>query len=332
LLLNVENGTLNLRTGELEKHKKEDYITRLAQVTYDPKATAPTWDRFLNEIMQENAALVEFLRRGIGYAATGSTEEQCLFILYGTGANGKSTFLNTLKALLGDYSQQTPTDSLLVKRDGAIPNDLARLKGARLVTAIEAEDGKRLAESLVKQLTGGDTITARFLRQEFFEFEPTFKIFLATNHRPVIKGTDNAIWRRIRLIPFDVTFPEDQQDRHLSKKLMEELPGILNWVIHGCLDWREMGLDIPDKVLEATQGYREDMDVLGGFIGECCETGVRFTSRAKELYKRYEQWCADNGERPASNKKFGQSLIERGFEKDRSKHGIIYYGIQLVTD
>ena len=206
----------------------------------------------------------------IGYSLTGDTGEQCLFILYGSGANGKSTFLQAASFMCGDYSQQTPTETLLVKKKGSIPNDVARLKGARLVTASEAEEGQCLVESLIKQMTGQDTLSARFLHQEWFEFEPTHKIFLGTNHKPVIKGTDHAIWRRIKLIPFDVTIPEEERDNRLLSKLRDELPGILAWAVRGCLDWQEHGLGEPSKVKSATQDYRSEMDALAQFRADCC--------------------------------------------------------------
>jgi putative DNA primase/helicase len=235
-ILNVENGTIDLKTGKLMPHRREDLITKLAQVTLDPYAKCPTWDGFLHKIMSGNKNIIDFLQRVIGYSLTGSTREQCLFILHGNGANGKSTFLKTISDMLGnDYVTNTPTQTLMVRRGESIPNDIAALKGARLVTAVEAEEGQKLAESLVKSMTGGDKMTARFMRGEFFSFEPEFKIFLATNHKPQISGTDKAIWRRIYLIPFEVTIPDKEKDPDFPDKLREELPGILNWAIEGCL-------------------------------------------------------------------------------------------------
>ena len=226
-LFNCLNGTLDLRTGKLFPQRKEDCITKLAHVRYDPYATCPQWINFLKRIMDNNANLIDFLKRSVGYSLTGDTSEQCLFIFFGSGANGKSTFLRAVNMLIGDYGQQTATETLLVKQKGAIPNDIARLKGSRFITACEAEAEQRIAESLIKQMTGGDIISARFLHQEWFDFEATYKIFLGTNHKPVIKGTDHAIWRRIKLVPFEVTIPEQERDGSLLDKLQDELSGIV---------------------------------------------------------------------------------------------------------
>ncbi len=328
-ILAVQNGTVDLRTGQLLSPRREDLITKLAPVEYDAEARCPTWERFLKEIMEGDQELVRFLQKAIGYSLTGSTSEQCLFILYGTGANGKSTLLSTLRSLLGDYARQTPTDTLLVKRGNTIPNDIARLRGARLVSAVEAEDGRRLAEALVKQLTGGDTITARFLHREFFEFETTFKIFLAVNHKPIIQGTDYAIWRRIRLIPFNVAIPEQEQDKGLPEKLRKELPGILRWAVEGCIGWQKEGLDVPAAVKRATATYREEMDVIASFIKEWCVVNEEERETAANLYEAYVKWCEEAGEQPLSKSQFGVRLTEKGFKRKRSKRERYYLGIAL---
>jgi putative DNA primase/helicase len=236
-LLNVQNGTLHLCIGELRPHRREDLMTKLAPVSYDPQASYPTWEVFLHRIFGGDAALIRFVQKAVGYSLTGSTQEQCLFMLYGTGANGKSTFLNAVNRMLGEYASHTPTETLLINRSNGVRNDLARLQGARFVTAVEAEGRRQLAEAQVKQLTGGDKITARYLYQEHFEFYATFKLWLAVNHKLTIQGTDHAIWRRIRLIPFTVTIPEPERDKGLEEKLRAELPGILRWAVEGCLAW-----------------------------------------------------------------------------------------------
>ena len=287
-LLNVLNGTLDLKTGELRPHLREDLITKFSPVRYDPDATCPTWDAFLRYIMDGDEDLIRFLQKAIGYSLTGSTKEQVFFIFYGTGANGKSTFLITIHSLLGDYARQTPTETLLTKWGNKIPNDVARLKGARFVNAAESESGKHLAEALVKQLTGGDKISARFLYGEFFEFDATFKIFFAVNHKPTIRGSDHAIWRRIRLIPFNATIPPEKQDKNFSEKLNAELPGILRWAVEGCLLWQSEGLGLPESVKAATADYRSEMDVISDFIEECCEDTPGVQTPFSDLYHRYQ--------------------------------------------
>jgi putative DNA primase/helicase len=326
-LLNVQNGTLDLRTGELRPHRREDLMTKLAPVAYEAQAAAPTWEAFLHHIFGGDADLIRFVQKAVGYSLTGSTQEQCLFILYGTGANGKSTFFNAVSALLGGYACHTPTETLLVNRSDGVRNDLARLQGARFVTAVEAEGGRRLAEAQVKQLTGGDKITARYLYQEHFEFYPTFKLWLAVNHKPTIQGTDHAIWRRIRLIPFTVTIPEAERDKRLGGKLLAELPGILRWAVEGCLAWQREGLEPPRAVTGATGEYRTEMDVIAAFIRECCEAGPAQVARAGALYAAYCEWCAEVGETPVHQKRFGEELKQRGFtagkhQGDRCWHGI----------
>ena len=264
-LLNVENGTLDLRTGQLHRHRPDDLITKVAPVHYDPEAVCPTWDMFLKRIMAGDEALVHYLQKIFGYSLTGVAREQCIFLAYGGGANGKSTAITAVTSVIGAYAQHTPTETLLVKRNDGIPNDVARLHGARLVTAAEAECHRRLAEALVKQLTGGDKIAARFLHGEWFEFTPGFKVVLAVNHKPAIQGTDHAIWRRIRLIPFTVTIPAKEQNKTLSEKLHAGNAGILRWAVDGCLAWQQDGLDPPSAVSEATAAYRDEMDTVGAF-------------------------------------------------------------------
>jgi putative DNA primase/helicase len=330
-LLNVLNGTLNLKTGKLHPHRREDRTTKLAPVAFDPEAEAPTWWKFLRRIMGDNLDLINFLQKAVGYALTGSTREQCLFILYGLGENGKSTFLETIKELLGDYAQDTNTETFMLKKNQTIPNDIAALRGARFVKAVEVEGNRRMAEVLIKQMTGGDTLSARFLHQEFFSFKPAFKIFLGVNHKPMIRGTDWAIWRRIRLIPFTVQIPKIEQDKDLPEKLKAELPGILTWALEGCLAWQDDGLDPPEEVEKATQEYREEMDALGEWLAECCIVAPGASDPAKDLYNSYVEWAEANGEkRPLSQRIFGGSLRERGFQQGKSTGGArLWYGIRL---
>lgn len=332
-LVTCENGTLDLKTGNLRESRPADLITKLIPVTYSSDATCPEWDKFLARIMDNRATLITFLQRAIGYSLTGDTSEQVLFLLHGLGSNGKSTFIETLMALFGDLSQTADMNSFL-HRDGEGPrNDLAKLVGARFVSAVEVKAGKRLDETLIKQLTGGDKISTRFLFKEFFEYRPCYKLWIAANHKPVIRGTDHAIWRRIRLVPFDVTIADGEKDKQLTRKLRAELPGVLAWVVRGCLAWQADGLQEPPEVLAATESYRDEMDYLSGFIAERCIKGAQFRAKSSDLYRNYQQWCEQNGETPVSQNKFGLTMTERGFPRVRANGGIRQYiGIGLRTN
>ena len=332
-LLNVLNGILDLRTGDLRPHSRGDMITKIAPVDYNPDAAAPSWERFLRETLYRNAGLVDFMQRAAGYSLTGSTKEHCFFYCYGTGANGKTTFIIALGGVFGDYAQTTPAETFLSRNRGSsIPNDLARLKGARLVTAVEADEGRRFAESLIKTLTGGDVIAARFLHAEYFEFLPEFKLWFVANHRLTVRGTDHAIWRRIKLIPFTVTVPDEEQDHELADKLRDELPGILAWAVRGCIDWQREGLREPPEVIEATEAYRAEQDVLGTYLDDVCHVASGCECRAKELRSAYEQWSQQNGERPLPQKVVGARLAERGFERVHRCDGWWWKGLELKPE
>lgn len=331
-LLNVANGTLDLHTGVLRPHAVGDLIAKLLPVAYAPNATCPRWLAFLDEIMDGHADLVTFLRTAIGYALTGDTREQVFFILWGAGANGKSTFLRVITALLGDYARQASMDTFMQKSYDGIPNDIARLLGVRFVAASEAEQQRRLAEALIKSLTGGEKIVARFLHKEFFEFTPRFKIFLATNHKPVIRGADHAIWRRIRLIPFTVTIAEEAQDKDLEVTLLTELPGILAWALDGCRQWRDDGLTPPPAVRVATTAYRAEMDGVGAFLADCCDLGAAWTVTKKTLYAAYTQWAQAAGEKPMAHRTLSVALTERGFVDDRTNELRFWTGLTLKNE
>ena len=338
-MFNVANGTVDLRTGQLHPHTQTHLITKQSPVKYDPNADCPSWQQFLLDVTQSDDELISFLQRAIGYSLTGDTREQIFFILYGYGSNGKSTLLSIVREIIGTYSMQTSTDTILERNNSGIPNDLARLRGARMVAAVEAKAGRRLAEDLIKQITGGDPITARFLRAEFFEFVPQFKLWLACNHQPRIEGMDEAIWRRIRLIPFKVQFkdadaPEGPyKDLTLLSKLQSELPGILNWAIQGCLDWQQNGIGKPRAMIEATGKYQQSMDVLGQFLSERCVIMPQATVLSKELYGDYCKWCEGMNERPMSHRKFSVRLDERGlFERYISSGQSSWRGLGLVTN
>jgi putative DNA primase/helicase len=281
--------------------------------------------------MAGSEVLIEYLQRAIGYSLTGSTGEQCLFFAYGTGANGKTVLLETIQSLLGDYSLNAPADMLMMRQRG-IPNDIARLSGARFVAMNETADCERLDEARVKDMTGGDTLTARFLRCEYFDFQPQYKLWIRGNHKPQISGTDDGIWRRLHLIPFTVQIPEAERDHNLSECLKRELPGILAWAVQGCLEWKRRGLKPPHEVRQAVYEYRSEMDVLGNFIDECCLIGS-YQVKAKDLYDAYVEWARENGEYPVNKKKFGLALTERAFQRKRTREAWYYLGIELdVTD
>jgi putative DNA primase/helicase len=316
-LLTVLNGTIELRTATLRPHRRTDLMTKLAPVALDPSARCPTWCAFLERIMAGNDGLIRFLQRAVGYTLTGSTRERVVFLLHGAGRNGKSTLLGILDELLGDYAKRAPTETLLAKRETSIPNDVAQLRGARLVSTVETEEGARLAEAKVKSLVGRDRISARFMRGEWFDFLPEFKPWLATNHRPVIRGTDPAIWDRIRLIPFGVRISDGEEDKELPSKLTAELSGILNWALEGCVEWQRQGLGTPPEVAEATAAYRSEMDTLAVFLGDRCLTQPGLTVIAGQLYDAFKSWCEANGEHAISQRALGLRLQERGFESVR---------------
>jgi putative DNA primase/helicase len=329
-LLNIRNGTIDVVTGEFREHRQEDMITKLANAKYDPAADCPLWKQFIREIMDYKPELINFLQTAIGWALTGDNTEQTMFILYGSGANGKTTFLNTIQYLLGDYATSTPTESFMKKNTDQYTNDIARLRGTRFVSTTEAEQGRRLSEPLIKKITGNDQITARFLYGEYFNFTPNFKIFMATNHKPVIKGTDHGIWRRIKLIPFTTTIAQDKQDKNLEAKLKQETSGILNWLLEGTARWKREGLIAPKDIQNATDEYRGEMDVIGNFIKERCVNDSDITIRIRELYKAYADWCDENKEHAVSERFFTMRLKEMGFTQGRTAEMRFWVGIGLV--
>lgn len=333
-LLNVANGTIDLRTGELRSHDRADKLTKLVPIVYDPTAEAPLWMKFLRRVLAGDEGMVEFVQRAIGYSLTGETTEQCLFFLWGTGRNGKSTFIETVRKIMAGYGKTAPRDLVQLRSDNSegIPNDVAQLPGVRFVYGSELEQGRRMAESKIKDLTGGDRIAARFMRGEYFEFSPRFKIWLFGNHKPVIVGTDEGIWRRIRLIEFTVYIPDEEVDLHLSQKLEAELPGILRWAVDGCLKWQKEGLSTPVKVKAATASYRDNMDIIGQFIATCCIVEKQKEVTFASLYDAYSKWCVTVGEHPVSGRRFGDAMTERGFLSSRTNQAAIRLGIGLLTE
>jgi putative DNA primase/helicase len=320
-LLNVENGTIDLRTGELKPHRREDMITRLSPAVYDPDAGPPArWLQFLSEIFDANKNLIDFVQRVSGYTLTGSVSEQKFFLLCGGGVNGKTTFLNTLMYVMGEYAVKLAPGLLFTARRDMRPSAFAGLKGRRLAAIAQVEFGSKLAEVVVKELTGCDRIVARRKWGDSFEFEPTHKLFICGNHLPAIRETDHAIWRRILLIPFTGTIPEERQDRELPAKLRAEASGILNWLVRGCLEWQKNGLAPPAEVADAAGSYRSDMDVLGDFLDECIIPNPDSEVTNPEMRKAYEEWCQHSGERPMSARGLTLRMKERGFVQKRIGH------------
>ena len=332
MVLNAANGLINLRTGQLGPHDASKLCSRLAPVWFDPDAQAPTFARFLERITGGDADLERYLQRLAGYSLTGLTDEQILPVLHGAGANGKSTLVELLRELLGDYATSMPPDLLVQRRGGdQQPHGLVRLRGARLVSASETDDGARLSVALVKQLTGGDTITARRLYGEFFDFRPVAKIWLSTNHRPRITDTTESIWRRVRLIPFGITIPPDQRDPQLPTKLRRELPGVLNWAIAGCLAWQQHGLGTASAVTDATDDYRAESDPLGLFIAERCIEGEHHWVAASDLWAAWSQWASSRGEQDGSARTLGVRLGERGYQQRRTTSARCWVGLGLLA-
>lgn len=325
------NGTLDLRTGTLGPHRPEDLLTKQAGAAYHPDARAPNWHRFLEQILPDRD-LRGFVQRSLGYALTGTIAEHHLWIAWGAGANGKSTLLNAVTRVLGEYAQTADPRILLAVGDDQHPTAMASLRGSRLVTTSELDDGRRLAEATVKRLTGGDPIRARYMRCDEFEFLPSWHLWLASNHRPQVAGTDHALWRRLRLVPFTVTVADDDQDPHLGDKLDVEADGILSWLVEGCLAWRTHGLGEPLAVRLATDDYRASQDAIGAFLTDHCAATPDATVGATELFGAYRTWADATGERPINQRRFGQALADRHHDRYRTGGGYRYKGLALLSE
>ncbi len=319
-LLNCEDGTIDLRTGELREHRREDYLTKLCPVKWST-GTPTLWLKFLNRIFAGNQKLIGFVQRLMGISLVGDVQEHILPIFCGSGANGKSVLVITWLGMLGEYGMKAPDGFLMASKTKQHPTELASLFGKRLVAVSETDDGCRLSEALVKDLTGGEPIRARRMREDFWEFPPSHTPVLSTNHKPIIRGVDNGIWRRILLVPFTVIIPDAEQDKELASKLRSEWPAILHWAVQGCLDWQRNGLQPPNDVLIATSGYRADMDVFGKFIAECCVVAPDVEATAGELYERYKTWAQQHGESVQTQTWFGSRLGDRGFASGRATRG-----------
>jgi putative DNA primase/helicase len=325
-LLNTPAGTVELKTGSMREHRREDYITKLAEAS--PGGACPRWRAFMATITDGDAELAAFIQRMLGYTLTGSTQEQCLFFLYGRGANGKSVLLNTVSSIMGDYHTTAPIETFTASATERHPTELAHLRGARLVTAIETEEGRRWAEAKIKSLTGGDKIAARFMRGDFFEFTPAFKLCVAGNHKPSLRTVDEAIRRRFHLVPFAVTIPPAERDPDLPAKLKAEWPGILRWMIEGCLAWQRDGLNPPAAVRDATREYLEAEDNMATWIEECLTRDPNARESRAALFGSWSGWATKAGERIGSQKDFVGKLEDR-FQSYRTKHERGFQGVRL---
>lgn len=315
-IFNLQNGTYDLKADVFREHRITDNITKIVGYNYDKDSRCPFWKQTLRLVFRDDKRKIQFLQRFIGYCLTGAVDEQCFLFFYGQGKNGKSTITSALEMLFGEYFCKSPSDMLMFHKTERISNDIARLAGARLVVCDEVQDGLKLDEARVKNLTGGDSITARFLYQELFTFQPTHKIIMFGNHRPIIRGTDEGIWRRVILVPFNIEIPEERRlpMGQVKENLRNELPGIFNWALDGYRNYKIVGkLHIPPSVKEASNLYRTDSDSIGQFIRECCLQSIHLRIKCKLLYDEYKDWCRENNEYATSYRAFNERVKEKGF-------------------
>jgi putative DNA primase/helicase len=318
-LLATPDGVVDLKTGNIRQASPFDYMTKITTVA--PRRPCPTWREFLRRITDGDDELQAYLQRVAGYALTGDTSEHALFFAYGVGANGKSTFLNAISGMVGDYHKTAPIETFTESKSERHPTDLAGLRGARMVTAVETEEGRRWAESKIKTLTGGDKVSARFMRQDFFEYTPQFKLLIAGNHKPSLRNVDEAMRRRFHLIPFTVTIPPEQRDTTLGDRLKEEWPGILAWAIDGCLQWQQRELAPPQAVQDATAKYLEAEDAIGAWFEERCESDPNAFTSSAMLFASWTDWATRACEPVGTMKSFAEQLEKRGFQQNRKRLG-----------
>lgn len=331
-LFNVQNGFVDLKAGKLNDHERKNYFTKISNVEYTDKADCPKWDEFLNDIFLGNHELVRFIQRAVGYSLSGHTSEQVLFVLYGNGRNGKSVFLDILNEVFGNYSTNIQPQAIMASKNQSDASpEIAKLDGARLVTTTEPNEGERFDEGLLKQLTGGDRVSARKLYENEFEFTPQFKLWMATNHKPYVRGRDEGIWRRFIIIPFDKQIPLHEIDRDLTKKLKRELPAIMRWCVDGFLEWQRIGLSEPAIIKEQRDEYRVEMDSIAMFVEECCEVNPLQKVKASELFNAYDNWAKENHQHIMSSTKFGREMAKR-YERKKYQGNRFYYGINISNE
>lgn len=330
-LLNTPAGIVDLRTGELLSHDPSYYITKITAVSIAEYANCPVWLKFLNDITGGDQEYIAYLQRVIGYGLTASTIEQLLFFLYGTGANGKGVFLNTTQGILNDYATIAPVETFTESKTDRHPADLAMLRGARVVIAQETEEGRAWAEAKIKALTGGDPITARFMRQDFFTFTPKFKLIIAGNHKPSLRNIDEAIKRRLHLLPFTRTFTGKNCDPELPQKLRSEWPAILRWMVDGCLAYQAHGIRCPQVVTDATAEYFQSENLFDQWLDTCCDRGPEFWESPSRLFGSWKRFAEHANERPGKQNSFGERLAVAGFRSgnDRSHGGRYWTGLRL---
>jgi putative DNA primase/helicase len=315
MLLNTPGGVVDLRTGAVRQATSADYMTKITAVA--PGGACPLWRKFLETVTEDNPGLERYLQVAAGYSLTGLTTEEVLLFLHGQGQNGKSVFIRTIAGALGSYHTVAPIETFLDSPNDRHPTELAMLRGARMATAAETEQGRRWSETKIKTLTGGDRISARFMRQDFFEFTPQFTLWIHGNHKPGLKSIDKAISRRLRLLPFTANIPDDERDNGLGAKLQAEWPGILAWAIEGCLIWQREGLVAPKVVSDATDEYLASEDAFGRWLEECCTLDPQGWTGLPDLYGSWKTWAENNGEFIGSAKRLARLLEGQGFQKKR---------------
>lgn len=330
-LLNCRNGTLDLRTGQLRTHDPADMLTKVTGAAYTPGVEGVEWTKFLDRV-QPDDTMRAYLARLFGHALEGRVSEHVLPIMFGEGANGKGTFIGAILGALGDYGDAADPDLLTARSFAAHPTAVADLFGLRLAVLHESDAGRQLAEGTAKRLTGGDRVKARRMREDFWAFDPSHTFVMLTNHKPTVSGVDEGIWRRLRLVPWDVIVPVDERDEHLPERLTLEADAVLAWLVAGYRDWRGRGLDDPEPVTKATASYRAESDALGRFLDERCLLGPHFHTRSSELYGEWARWCGDEGEPAGTNKAFTTAMQNRGYDTERTRVGIVWRGVGLATE